>query len=134
VYGFQSFAPADSLLSPTSANTYAIDRLTAIVEIRDVVKHLFIISKEIMVAIFVRLPPIFYVGDLVYLSTRGLPARSQKCKHLRDQKLGLFKFMAKVGMTSYQLLLPNGCRSHPGFILRFTFTFYHFYSAENSLN
>jgi hypothetical protein len=63
-----------------------------------------------MAARSTRSPPNFLVGDTLYLSTRGLHIRSQKCKHLRDQKLGPFKFMVKVGMTSYRELLPDGCR------------------------
>ncbi len=71
--------------------------------------------KEIMAARSTRSPPNFQVGDLVYLSTRGLQIRSQNCKHLRDQKLGPFQIMAKVGMTSYKLVLPDGCRLHTVF-------------------
>jgi len=62
-----------------------------------------------------RSPPNFHIGDLVYLSTWGLHIRSQKYKHLRDLKLGPFKDMAKVGMTSYTLLLPDSYRLHPVF-------------------
>ena len=29
--------------------------------------------------------------------------------------MGPFKVMAKVGMASYKLLLPDGCRLHPVF-------------------
>ena len=68
-----------------------------------------------MTARSTRSPPNFHVGDLVSLSTRGLHIRSQKCKHLRDQKLGPFKVMAKVGMTSYKLLFSDGRRLHPVF-------------------
>jgi hypothetical protein len=76
------------------------DMLTNIVETRDVVKQLSILSKERMAVRSTRSLPIFHVGDLVYLSTRGLHIHSQECKHLRDQTLGSFKVMAKVGMTS----------------------------------
>ena len=115
MYGFQPSTPADRLLPLTGATADAADRLTNIVEIRDVVKQLLILSKERMAARTTRSPPNFSVGDLVYLSTRGLHIRSQKCKHLRDQKLGPYKVLAKVGMTSYKLMLPDGCRLHPVF-------------------
>ena len=115
IYGFQPSTPADRLLPLTGATADAADRLTNIVEIRDVVKQLLILSKERMAARTTRSPPNFNVGDLVYLSTRGLHIRSQKCKHLRDQKLGPYKVLAKVGMTSYKLMLPDGCRLHPVF-------------------
>ena len=97
------------------ATADAAERLTNIVEIRDVVKQLLILSKERMAARSTRSPPHFQVGYLVYLSTRGLHTLSQKCKHLRDKKLGPFKFLAKVGMPSYRLLFPDGCRLHPVF-------------------
>jgi len=115
MYGFQTSTPANRLLHLAGAIADAADRLTNIVEIRDDVKQLLILSKERMAARTIRSPPNFNVGDLVYLSIRGLHIRSQKCKHLRDQKLGPYKVMAKVGMTSYRLLLPNGCRLHPVF-------------------
>ena len=39
---------------------------------------------------------------------------SQKCKHLlRDRRLGLFQVLEKVGLQSYRLKLPPGCRHHP---------------------
>ena len=41
--------------------------------------------------------------------------RLQKCKHIRDQKLGPYEDISKVGINSYKLLLPNGCRLHPTF-------------------
>ena len=102
MYGFQPCTPADRLLPLTDATADAVDGLTNIVDIRDVVKQLLILSKERIAARTTRSPPNFNVGDLVYLSTRGLHIRSQKCKHLRDQKLGPYKVLAKVGMTSYK--------------------------------
>jgi hypothetical protein len=74
-----------------------------------------ILSKEIIAARSTQSPPIFRVGDLLYLSTRGLHIRSPKFKRLGDQKFGPFKVVAKVDMTSYKLLLPDGCRLHPLF-------------------
>ena len=47
--------------------------------------------------------PIFQPGDLVYLSTKGLHIRSQKCKHLRDQKLCPYKVVSNVVITAYTL-------------------------------
>ena len=78
-------------------------------------RQLLILSKQRMAARTTRTAPIFLPGDLVYLSTRGLNIRSQKCKHLRDQKLGPYKVISKVGINSYKLLLPTGCRLHPVF-------------------
>jgi len=75
------------------------DRFINIVEIINVVKQLLIISKERLAARSIRSPPIFHVGDLVYLSTRGLHTCSPKCKHLRDKKMVLIKVMAMVGVT-----------------------------------
>ena len=103
------------MVALAGATVDAAERLTNIVEIWDVVKQLLIISKERMAVGSTRSPPNFHVGDLVYLSTRGLHIRSQKCSHERVQKLGPFKVMAKVGMPSYRLLLPDDCRLHPVF-------------------
>ena len=68
-----------------------------------------------MAASSTRTAPIFQPGDLVYLSTKGLHIRSQKCKHLREQKLGPYKVISKVDINSYKLLLPKGCPLHPVF-------------------
>ena len=38
-----------------------------------------------------------------------------KCKHLRDQRLGTFQVVEKVGLKSFRLELPPGCRLHPVF-------------------
>jgi hypothetical protein len=112
---FQPSTPADQLLPLMGATTDATDRLTQISEVRDVVKQLLILSKERMKARTTRSAPLFHVGDLVFLSTKGLNIRSQKCKHLKDQRLGPFKVAAKVGLSSYEILLPKGCRLHPVF-------------------
>ena len=48
----------------------------------------------------------------ISISTKGLHIRSQKLKHLRDERLGPFKAILKVGINSYKLLLPKGCRLH----------------------
>ncbi len=47
-----------------------------------------------------------------YLSTKGLHIRSQKCKHLRDQRFDPHTVVYKVGINSYKLLLPKGFRLH----------------------
>ena len=68
-----------------------------------------------MAARSTRIAPIFQPGDLAYFSTKGLHIRSQKCKHLRNQKLVPYKVISKVDINSYKLLLPKGCRLHPVF-------------------
>jgi hypothetical protein len=75
----------------TGATAEAADRLIAISDIRDVVHQLIKLSKKRMAAISTRTAPLFQPDDYVYLSTKGLNIRSQKCKHLRDQRLGPFK-------------------------------------------
>jgi hypothetical protein len=115
MYEFLPSTQSDRLLHLAGATADASDRLNNIVEIRVAVKQLSIFSKEKMAARSSRASPIFYVGNLVYLSTRDLHIRSENCKHLKDQKFGPFKVMAKVGMTSYKLLLLYGCRLHPVF-------------------
>ncbi len=55
------------------------------------------------------------MGDFVFLSSKGLHTHSQKCKHLRDQRLGPFQIVENVGLKSYRLKLPPGCRLHPVF-------------------
>ena len=65
-----------------------------------------------MAAISIRYAPLSQLEDYVYLSAKGLHIRSQKCKHLRDQRLGHYKVISKVGINSYKLLLPKGCRLH----------------------
>jgi hypothetical protein len=77
MYGLQPYTLADRLLPLAGATANATERLTNIVEIRDVVKQLLILSKERMAARSTRSPPHFQIGDLVYLSNRGLHIRSQ---------------------------------------------------------
>ena len=76
---------------------------------RDVVNRLLKLSKERMATMSTRIALIFHPGDLVYLSTKGLHIRSRKCKHLRDRKLGPYKVVSNVGVSSYKLLSPKGC-------------------------
>ena len=99
----------------SGATAEAADRLTMISEIRDVVYELIKLSKQRMAARSTRSAPLFQEGDYVYLSTKGLHIRSQKCKHLRDQRLGPYKVISKIGINSYKLLLPKGCRLHQVF-------------------
>jgi hypothetical protein len=115
MYGFQPSTHVDRLLPLSGATAEAADRLTMILEIRDVVYELIKLSQQRIAARSTRSAPLFQAGDYGYLSTKGLHIRSQKCKHLRDQRLGPYKFISKVGITSYNLVLPKGCRLHPVF-------------------
>jgi len=99
IYGYQPSTPTDPLLPLAGATTDAADRFTLIAYIRDVVNQLLKLSKERMVASSTRTAPIFQPGDFVYLSTKGLHIRSHKCKHLRDQKLGPYTYVPKVGIN-----------------------------------
>ncbi len=112
MYGYQPSTPTDRLLPMVGAMGDAANRLTLITDIRDVATQLLKFSNERMAATSSRTAPHFQPGDLAYLSTKGLRIRSQKCKHLRDQKLGPYKVISKVGINSYKLLLPKGCRLH----------------------
>ena len=96
----------------TGATAEAVDRLTMITDVRDVVHQLIKLSKDRMAIRSTRTAPLFHPDDYVYLSTKGLNIRSRKCKHLRDQRMGTFKVICKVGINSYKLLLPKGCRLH----------------------
>jgi len=60
--------------------------LTSIADIRNVVNQLLKLSMERMASRSTRTAPIFQPGDLFYLSKKGLHIRSQKYKHLKDQK------------------------------------------------
>jgi hypothetical protein len=114
-YGFQPATPADRLLPLTGAPAFAAYRLTDLASTRDVVRELLTLSKQRMAARSSRPAPTFVVGDFVFLSSKGLHIHSQKCKHLRDQRLGPFEVLEKVGLKSYILKLPPGCRLHPVF-------------------
>jgi len=112
MYGFQPSTPANRLLSWTGATAEAFDRLTMIRDIRDEVHQLIKLSKERMSSRSTRTAPLFQPDDYVYLSIKGLNIRSQKCKHLRDQRLGQFKVICKVGFNCYKILLSKECRLH----------------------
>ena len=55
------------------------------------------------------------VVDFILLSSKELHIHSQKCKHSRGQRLGPYQVIEKVGLKSYILNLPQGCRLHPSF-------------------
>jgi hypothetical protein len=112
MYRFQPSTHAYRLLPLSGATAEVADRLTMITDIRDVVYELLELWKERMAARSTRSAPLFQLGDCVYLSTKGLHIRSHKCKHLRDQRLGLYKVICKVGINSCKLLLPKRCRLH----------------------
>ena len=105
----------DRLLPLTGAPVSAVDRLTYLKDTQELIKELLVLSKQRMAARRNRDPPVFQPNDLVYLSTRGLNIRSQKCKHLRDQNLGPFRVVERVGLNSYRLHLPKGMQLHPVF-------------------
>jgi hypothetical protein len=100
MFGFQPSTHANRLLPLTRATADATDRLTMITDIGDVIHQLINLSKERMAARSTRTDPFFQPDDYVYLSTKGLNIRSQKCKHLRNQRLDPFKVICKVGMNS----------------------------------
>ncbi len=75
MYGFQSSTLADRLLPLTDSPTDASNRLTNIVEIRDAINQLLILSKDRMAARSTRSPSIFHIGNPVCLSTSGLHIR-----------------------------------------------------------
>jgi len=97
------------------ATADASDRLALIAYIRDGVSQILKLSKERMAAKSTRIAHVLQPGDPVYLSRKGLHIRSQKCKHLRDQKLAPYKVISKVDIKSYKLLLPTRFRLHPVF-------------------
>jgi hypothetical protein len=115
MYGFQPSTPVDRLLPLSGATAKAADKLTMIIVIRDVIYELIKLSKQRMAARSTRSATLFQSGDSVFLSTKGLHIRSQKCKHLRDQRLVPYKIICKVGINSYKLLLPKGWLLHPVF-------------------
>jgi hypothetical protein len=87
--------------------------MSELASVRDVVQELLTLSMQRMTARSSRPPPIFVVGDFAFLSSKGLHIHSQKCKHLRDQRLGPFQAIEKDGLKSYKLELPLGCRLYP---------------------
>jgi len=114
-YGFQPATPVDRLLPLTGALASATDRLTGLASTRDVVRELLTPSKQRMTAHSSRPAPTFVVGDFVFLSSKSLHIHSQKCKRLRDRRLGPFEVLEKIGLKSYKIRLSPGCRLNPVF-------------------
>ena len=100
MYGYQPSTPANHLLPMIGATADATGRLTLIANIRGAINQLLRLSKKRMAARSMRTDPSFQPGNLVYLSKKGLHIGSQKCKHLRDQKLGPYKVISKVSINS----------------------------------
>jgi len=99
-YNFQLATLADRLLPLTGAPALVTKRLSELASVRDVVRELLTLSKQRIDARSSRLAPIFLVGDFVFLSSKGFHIHSQKCKHLRDQRLGPFQVIEKNGFKS----------------------------------
>ena len=60
----------------------------------------------------------FEVGDMVYLKLQPYRHTSlsiHRCLKLHSKFYGPFRVLAKVGNTSYKLLLPEGCQLHHTF-------------------
>jgi hypothetical protein len=114
-YGFQLASHVDRVLPLAGAPAPVVDRLTELANVREVAREILTRSKQRMTAHSSRPAPTFLVGDLVFLSSKGLHIHSQKCKHLREQRLGPYQVIEKVGLKSYRLRLPQRCRLHPVF-------------------
>jgi hypothetical protein len=113
--GVQPSSSVDMLLPLTGAPDLVADRLTGLANAREVVRELLTLSKQRMVARSSRPAPTFVVGDFVFLSSKGLHIHSQKGKNLRDQRLGPYQVIEKIGLKSYRLKLSQGCRLHQVF-------------------
>ena len=100
MYVFQPSKHANRLLPLTGATAKATYRFTMTTDTRDV-HQLIKLPKERMATRSTRTIPLFQPDDYVYLSTKGLNIRSKKSKHLRDQRLGPFKVICKIGINSY---------------------------------
>jgi hypothetical protein len=85
------------MLPLTCAPDHVDERLIELASVREIVRELPTLSKKRMVARSSRPAPTFAVGDFVFLSSKGLHIHSQKCKRLRDQRLGPFQNIEKVG-------------------------------------
>ena len=60
----------------------------------------------------------FDIGDMVYLKLQPYRHTSlsiHRCLKLHSKYYGPFKVLAKVGNTSYKILLPEGCKLHHTF-------------------
>ena len=80
----------------TIAHALVAERLAKCASVRDIVRELLTLSKQRMAARSSKLAPTFVVGDFVFLSSKVLHIHLQKCKHLRDQRLGPFQALDKV--------------------------------------
>jgi hypothetical protein len=89
--------------------------MNELANVREVVRELLTLSKQRMASRSSRPAPTFVVGDFVFLSSKALHIHSQKCKHLRDQRLGPYQVIEKIDLKSYRFKLPQGCRLHPVF-------------------
>ncbi len=114
-YGFQPASHDDRLLPLTGAPVAIAHRLNELANVREVVREFFARSMQRMAARSFRLAPTFVVGDFVFLLSKEILIHSQKCKHLRDQRPAPYQVIEKVGLKSYRLKLPQGCRLHPVF-------------------
>ena len=115
LYGFQPSAPVDRMMSLDDIPVSAADRLQNIADTQMVVRELLKLSKDRQSASSTTSFPEFAVNDLVYLSTKGLRIKSQRCKKLMDRRLGPFKVLERIGRRSYRLQLHRGSRLHPVF-------------------
>ena len=100
------------MLPLTGALAPVVERLTKLASVRDVVRDLLTLSRQRMAACSSRPAPTFVVGDFIFLFSKRLHIYLQKYKHLRDQRLDPFQVIEKVGLKSYKLKLPQGCRLH----------------------
>jgi len=82
--GFQLATLVDRLIPITRAPASIANRLIDLASIRDVVRELLTVSKQRMTARSSRSATIFFVGDFVFLSSKGVHIHSHKCKHSRD--------------------------------------------------
>jgi hypothetical protein len=113
-YGFQPTTPANRFFPLSGTLAPVANHLIELASVRDGVRELLTLSKQQMTARSSRPAPFFF-GDFIFLSSKGLHIHSQKYKHLRDRRLGPFEVLEKVGLKSFKLKLPSGCRLHPVF-------------------
>jgi hypothetical protein len=99
-YGFQPTTHGDRLFPLTGAPAFVVDHLAELASVIDVDQELLTLSKQRMVARSFLPALIFVIGDIVFLHSKGSRIHSQKCKHLRDQRL--FQVIEKVGVNSYK--------------------------------
>ena len=76
------------------------ERLIELANVKEVFRELLTLSKQHLDARSSKPTPTFVFGDFVFLFSKGLHIHSQKCKHLRDQRLGPFQVIEKVDLKS----------------------------------